>query len=175
MTNPASYSTLTPGTYCGGISVANGVTNVTFSPGIYVIYGGGIALSRPNTTATGVMFYLTGTSSNYSSINIGNTFTGTLSAPTSGTYQGILFFGDRSVVSTYGNGAAITNGVSVNMSGTLYFPTTSVSFTSGANSPNYLAIVANTITVSSGATIKSQSDTFGTYTGLSSKSVSLVQ
>jgi Flp pilus assembly protein TadG len=174
-TSPAANATLTPGTYCGGISVANSANNVTFSPGIYVINGGGVSLNRPNLTANGVMFYLTGTSSTYSSLYIGNSFTGTLSAPTSGTYQGILFFGDRSIVATFGNGAQITNGVSVNMSGTLYFPTTNVGFTSGAGNLSYMAIVANTITVSSGASIKCNGDPTGQYTGLSSPSVSLVQ
>jgi Flp pilus assembly protein TadG len=175
MYSPPVGQTLQPGTYCGGISVANSANNVTFSPGIYVINGGGLSLNRPGATANGVMFYLTGTSSTYSSIYIGNSFTGTLSAPTSGTYQGILFFGDRSIVATYGNGAQITNGVSVSMSGTLYFPTTNVGFTSGASNPNYMAIVANTMTFTSGASIKCNSDPTGQYTGLSNLSVVLVQ
>ena len=175
MTSPPANATLTPGTYCGGISVANSANNVTFSPGIYVINGGGLSLNRPGLTANGVMFYLTGTSSTYASLYIGNSFTGTLSAPTSGTYQGILFFGDRSIVSNFGNGAQITNGVSVNMSGTLYFPTTNVGFTSGASNPNYMAIVANTMTFTSGASIHCNSDPTGQYTGLSNQSVALVQ
>jgi Flp pilus assembly protein TadG len=172
-TTPASNTTLTPGTYCGGIYVGNGVNNITFSPGIYVMNGGGISLNQATVTANGVMFYLTGTSSTYSSVYMGNNLNATLSAPTSGTYQGILFFADRSIVSTYSNGAAITNGISVNMSGTLYFPTTSVSFSSGASSSSYMAIVADTISFSSGAKIKS--DPTGLYTGLSRQSVALVQ
>jgi len=61
------------------------------------------------------------------------------------------------------------------MSGTLYFPTTNVGFTSGASNPNYMAIVANTMNFTSGASINCKSDPTGQYTGLSSQSVALVQ
>ena len=104
-TNPATDAVLTPGTYCGGIYVGNGATNVTFSSGIYVINGGGLSFNGSGKTVTGngVMFYLTGTNSTYDSVAIQNGVSVTFSAPTSGTYQGVLFFQDRSITSSADN------------------------------------------------------------------------
>lgn len=172
-TSPASNTTLTAGTYCGGIYVGNGVTNITFSSGIYVIDGGGISLNQGTVTASGVMFYLTGTNTTYESAAIGNSLTATLSAPTSGAYMGILFFQDRSISYSASNGASFTGGSALNMSGTLYFPTTSVSFSNGATNSSYMAIIASLVSFTGGAKIKN--DPTGTYTGLSSKSVAVVQ
>lgn len=42
-------------------------------------------------------FYLTGANASYGSVNIANGVTVTLSAPTSGTYDGLLFFQNRSI------------------------------------------------------------------------------
>ena len=172
-TTPASNATLTQGTYCGGIYVGNGNTNITFSPGIYVINGGGISLNSTTVTANGVMFYLTGTNATYQPAAIGNGVTVDMSAATSGTYQGILFFQDRSITYTASNGSSFTEGATLNMSGTLYFPTTSVSFSGTASSSGYLAIIASTVSFTGGAKVKN--DPTGSYTGLSSKSVAVVQ
>jgi len=172
-TTPASNAVLTAGTYCGGIYIGNGVTNITFTSGIYIIKGGGISLNQATVTANGVMFYLTGTNATYESVAVGNSLNATLSAPTSGTYQGILFFQDRSITYSDSNGAVFTGGVAINMSGTLYFPTTSVSFSSGASNAGYIAIVASTISFTGGAKVKN--DPTGAYTGLSTQSVALVQ
>jgi Flp pilus assembly protein TadG len=173
LTTPASNTTLTPGTYCGGIYIGNNVNNITFSSGIYIMNGGGISLNQATVTANGVMFYLTGTNATYESVAVGNNLNATMSAPTSGTYEGILFFQDRSIAYSTSNGAVFTNGVSMNMSGTLYFPTTGVSFSSGASNSNYIAIVAGTISFTGGAKVKN--DPTGTYTGLSRQFVALVQ
>jgi hypothetical protein len=44
-TSPATNAVLSPGTYCGGIYVGNGATNVTFNSGIYIIDGGGLSFN----------------------------------------------------------------------------------------------------------------------------------
>jgi Flp pilus assembly protein TadG len=174
-TNPATNAVLTPGTYCGGIYVGNGATNVTFSPGIYIIDGGGVSLNGSGSTVlgSGVMFYLTGTNSTYDSVAIQNGVSVIFSAPASGTYQGVLFFQDRSITSTEGNGAAVTGGASMAITGTFYFPTTNITFSNGTSSASYIAIIAQQVWFTSGA--KLRNDPTGTYTGLSSKSVVLAQ
>ena len=113
---------LSPGVYCGGIHVGN--ATFTFSAGTYILVGGGLSTQSSNSHIVGnggVMFYntfgATTNSSNYSysPIQIGATSTVNLVAPTSGTYQGILFFEDRNsppANDDYGGGAtAVYQGI----------------------------------------------------------------
>jgi hypothetical protein len=168
---PPSNTTLTPGTYCGGITVDNGATNITFSAGQYIIDGGYFTLASGNSTGSGVMFYLTGTNSSYGGVSMSNGATATLSAPTSGTYQGILFFQNRSITSSIVS--PFLGGATMNLTGTLYFPTTGLSFSDGASTSGYAAIVASSVLFT--ATTSLKFDTTGAKTGMNSTSASLVQ
>lgn len=173
-TSPATNAVLSPGTYCGGIYVGNGATNVTFNKGIYVIDGGGLSFNGSGDTVlgSGVMFYLTGTNSTYDSVAIQNGVSVTFSAPTSGTYLGVLFFQDRSITSS--QNAVFTGGATMNLTGSLYFPTTDVSYSNGTSTTAYnTAIVANELSFTSSAYFKY--DPTGLKTGLFSNSVALVQ
>ena len=171
--SPPSNTTLAPGTYCGGITVSNGVTGVTFGAGNYIINGGGLSFGGGITTSgSGVMFYLTGTNANYASVTIANGTTVTLSAPTSGTYQGILFYQNRSITSA--SNADFAGGAVMNLTGTLYFPTTDVSYSNGTSgSGSTTAIIANQVSFSGGARINY--DSTGSKTGLYQKSAAVIQ
>jgi Flp pilus assembly protein TadG len=172
MYSPPSNTTLAPGTYCGGITVSNGVTGVTFGAGNYIINGGGLTFGGGITTSgTGVMFYLTGTNATYASVDIANGVTVTFSAPTSGIYQGILFFQNRSITS--GNNATFAGGASMQLNGTLYFPTTDVSFSNGSGNTAYTAIVASQVSFTGGSNMKY--DSTGQKTGLFVDGVALIQ
>ena len=173
ITHPTQYSppdgtVLNPGTYCGGISVS-GIANVTFSAGQYIINGGGLSFGN-SAVATGsnVIFYLTGTNANYASVNASGASNVTFSAPTSGTYQGILFYQDRSLTSAspapFGNSAAVT------LTGSLYFPTTKVSFSGAAETSSYMAIIADEVSFAGSANITY--DSTGQNTGLYSQKAS---
>jgi Flp pilus assembly protein TadG len=163
--------TLNPGTYCGGITVANGAT-ATYNPGMYIINGGGLNLAGGTTnTGTGVTFYLTGTNSTYSSVSISNGVSATFSAPTTGTYTGILFYQDRTIVTS--SNATFSGGSSMTLTGSLYFPTTSVSFSNGSGSAGYTAIVASKVSFTGGTSIKY--DSTGKKTGLFQSGVTLLQ
>ena len=173
-TNPATNAVLTQGTYCGGIYVGNGATNVTFSPGIYVINGGGLSFNGSGKTVTGsgVMFYLTGTNATYASVAVQNGVSITFSAPTSGAYLGVLFFQDRSITSS--QNAVFTGGATMKLTGSLYFPTTNISFSNGSSVTAYnTAIVAKQLSFTSSAYFKD--DSTGLKTGLSEIAVALVQ
>jgi Putative Flp pilus-assembly TadE/G-like len=88
-------ATLLPGTYCGGLTV-NTSAKVTFSPGMYVI-AGNLNINGPTLIGAGITFFMTqGGGSGFGTASITNVNT-TLSAPTSGAWQGILFFSDRSM------------------------------------------------------------------------------
>jgi hypothetical protein len=170
--NPGYGSwTLNPGVYCGGITISNGSTAV-FNPGTYIINGGGIQFIGGSTiTGSGVMFYLTGTNSNYGSVNMSNGVSVTLSAETSGSYLGVLFYQDRSITSA--NNSTFIGGSTEALTGTLYFPTTGVTFSNGSSGGGNTAVVADTVNFSGGANIKY--DPTGLKTGLTMQSVGLVE
>lgn len=143
--------TLPPGVYCNGINISGG-SHVTFSPaGNYILKGGGLNISGGSTaTGTGLTFYNTsGGGYSYGAVNISGGAGITLSAPTTGLLAGILFFQDRSAVS--GAASAFSGGASLILNGTLYFPTTAISYSGGTNSAGtYSIIVAKTVTFSGG-------------------------
>lgn len=84
--------TLSPGTYCGGLTIQN--TTVTFLPGLYIITGG-FSLTQGTIRGTGVTLYFTkGGGSSFGNVVCGNTpFTQSafayLSAPTDNSAGGI--------------------------------------------------------------------------------------
>jgi len=146
--------TLSPGVYCGGISVSGG-SHVTFSAGTYVLKGGGLSLSGGSVdSGVGVTFYNTAAAGYpYGAINFSGGTAINLTAPTTGAYAGILFYQDPSV------GAAapstFSGGTSDNLTGALYFPTTALSYSGGSTGTAYTIIVADSITFSGGTVLNS--------------------
>ncbi|HEV2447011.1 MAG TPA: hypothetical protein VGS58_13865, partial [Candidatus Sulfopaludibacter sp.] len=143
--------TISPGVYCGGISIGNSAT-VTVNPGTYVLLGGGLNFGGgASISGDGVTFYNTyDATHSYGAIQMGNGASVTLSAPTGGTLSGMLFFQDRSVVG--GAASAFNGGASLNLTGALYFPTTGMSYSNGVKAP-YTILVAKTISFSGGVKI----------------------
>jgi hypothetical protein len=100
--NVSTALTLSPGNYCKGLNITN-CSNVTLSPGLYVITGGGTWYNS-TITGTGVTLYFTsGGGGTDSKFNISGNSVVTLSAPTtssgggtsSSSIAGILIFTDR--------------------------------------------------------------------------------
>lgn len=121
-TNPcqnSNLSTLNPGTYCKGLSLSG---EVTLSPGVYVIEGGDLrANANANISGDGVIIYLAGSSR----VSMNGTASVKLSAPTSGTYSGVLFYGDRANL----GGSNTLNGTADSLlTGALYFPKQEVDY-----------------------------------------------
>jgi len=171
---------LMPGNYCGGIQIGSDA-NVTFNPGSYVV-GGGISIGGAavvtfgagmyvmqgggfvvgggaSVTGSGVTFFLTGTSGNalfkYGPVSLSGGAVVTLTAPTSGTYVGMLFDQDPSAYgATSATASSFTAGSASYFQGSLYFPTTSVTYSGGA-SAQYTILVAADISISGGATLNS--------------------
>jgi hypothetical protein len=95
-TSVTSAATLQPGTYCGGLTI-NTTANVTLAPGVYVV-AGNLTINGPTITGAGVTFFMTaGGGSSYGVCSITTYGNVSLSAPTTGSWQGILFFSDRSM------------------------------------------------------------------------------
>jgi hypothetical protein len=137
-------ATLTPGVYCGGILILGG--KATFSPGLYIVNGGGLSILGGSASGQGVTFYITSNGHAYGPVSIGAVQVN-LSAPTSGPLAGVLFFQDRSVKTNLSN-SLMENG-SAELNGLLYFPTTKVLYSGGsASSPGPTIIVADTVSLS---------------------------
>lgn len=145
---------LDPGTYCGGMTMnAGGV--ITMHPGVDYIDGGGVTINGgANVQGSGIIVYNSfDNKHNYAGISIAGSASVTLSAPTSGPLEGILFFQDRSVPAG-GPGSSIGGGAAQTYEGTLYFPTTSLTYTGGCStSAKYTIIVTDTLTVSGNITL----------------------
>jgi len=142
-----------PGVYCNGISISNGAT-VTFSAGTYILKGGGFSISGGSTiSGTNVTFYNTaGGGYTYQPISLSNGITVRLSAPTTGSLAGILFFQDRSITSGAAN--VFTGGTSAVLNGALYFPSTALTYSGGVSAAgNYTILVAKSLNFSGGVNV----------------------
>jgi hypothetical protein len=135
-------ATLNPGYYQGGIEISGSSSVVTFNPGLYVL-NSGLKITGGVVTGNGVTFY-----------NIGNQYVDIdgatqveFKAPTSGDYQGMLFWGDAA--SPNGSPGHKLRGTSTtSFTGAIYFPTQHVDW-AGTNDTigEWTMLVANTIDV----------------------------
>jgi hypothetical protein len=138
----AAATTLHPGTYCGGIQIANGNSGpVTFSPGLYILDAIGLQIQAGNTgnvSGNGVTFYITGGGSAQIAGTGNITLTAPTTAPAAGIPPGVLFFQDR------GDPAAASISGNINFTGALYFPGAGFTLGGTVNS-GYAVIVADVI------------------------------
>ncbi|MGH7779773.1 MAG: pilus assembly protein TadG-related protein [Candidatus Binataceae bacterium] len=169
----ANTITLRPGVYVGGISIT-GAANVTFQPGTYIIAGGGFTVNNSAATisGSGVTFYNTTGPAGFAPFAISGASSSSLSAPTSGTYKGILFFTDRSIpvgTAGYTNSGAST----ITTDGVWYFPTTTVEFNGASSGSGYTSIIAYKINMNGAmnTTIGSNYSTLGGTSPLSSSTL----
>lgn len=130
------------GTYCGGISFSG---SATFSPGLYIMDGGGFNITGSGTvTGTGVTILLTSDAGHsYKGLSINGSGTITLSAPTSGQYEAMLFVGDRSTASPLGS--TLTGTTTAQFNGFIYLPKEALTYTGGSSATNYTSIVCDTL------------------------------
>ncbi|MGX5844405.1 pilus assembly protein TadG-related protein [Mesorhizobium sp. ArgA1] len=161
-----SSQTLQPGTYCSGMDLKG---NVTLQPGVYVVQGGMKVNANAVIAGSGVTIFMAG--SNTVSMN-GNAKV-TLSAPTSGTYSGVLFYGDRT-----GTAAQSTfNGTADSLfTGAIYFPKQQVNYLGNfSGNGGCTQVVANTIQWSGSTTIKQDCTSLGMKDIPATQSVRLVE
>lgn len=150
----STNATLSPGIYDGGITIT-GNANVTFAPGTYFLVGGGlVATGNVTLSGSGVTFYNTFNAKYaYSPINLTGNINLNLSAPTSGTLAGMLFFEDRNAPT--GKTESITGNSSSNLTGALYFPNSAFSYTGNSGSSSQeVTIVANTVALTGNSTFQ---------------------
>jgi Flp pilus assembly protein TadG len=118
--NKVSGATLSPGTYCGGLTIEK---SATLNPGVYVVKNGDLNIkgSTTSVTATGVTFVLTGNNAGLT-FDGGSNPTGVLNfspATNAGAFSGFVFFLDQNA-SYNPLGSSIIKGYNVNLNGTIY-------------------------------------------------------
>ncbi|WP_280164078.1 Tad domain-containing protein [Rhizobium sp. RU36D] len=138
--------TLKPGLHCE--TGFNGSPTITFEPGLHIIKGRMIINSNATVKAEGVTFYFADVNSEIR-INGGVKFTGT--APTSGTYKGILMFENTSNAANAANKQQyIFNGsLGEVLQGIIYLPNRDVTYNSTTNQVSEISLVVNTIIMNS--------------------------
>lgn len=162
-----NQSSLSPGNYCNGLSISG---TTTMASGVYVISGGTLKINaNANLSGSGVTIYLTGGAT----VSMNGNATVNLSAPTSGTYSGILMYGDR----TQANNLNTINGnASSSMTGAMYFPSQEVDMLgnfSGAN--GCMQIVADTILYSGNSHFSTNCSAYGMSGAATPGAVALVE
>lgn len=138
-------ATISPGYYCKGLSV-NWSAATTFDPGLYYVDGGNFSIGgQANVTGASVTFFI----AKGNTVAISGGATVNFSAPTGGTYTGMVFFGDRAATNGNNN---ISGGSGAVITGAIYFPTENVTY-SGASSSgsDCTQLIASTVTVSGNA------------------------
>ena len=158
--------TLSPGTYCSGMTLKG---NVTLSPGVYVVQGDLKINANAAIIGSGVTIFMSGSST----VSMNGTASVKLSAPTSGAYSGVLFYGDRT-----GNSASSTfNGTADSLlTGAIYFPRQQVNYLGNfSGNSGCTQVVANTIQWSGSTTINQDCTSLGMRDIPAAQSVALVE
>jgi hypothetical protein len=116
-----------PGTYLGGLAFT-GVANVTLTPGVYVMKGGGLSVSGlASVTGSGVVI-INEPGGPRDTITVSQLGVVNLSAPASGPYQGVAVFQDPASA----NPVSFSDEATVTISGVVYAPAAPVSITGNA-------------------------------------------
>lgn len=156
--------------FCDGLD-AKGVVN--FEPGLYIVENGkftssgtdaaqinSIAPTTVPTTTTynndlpGVTFYFT----NGGAVDIGANTTLNLTAPKSGPYSGILFFGSR----TDSTAHSIQGSATSVIQGAIYMPASEVTFTGNSSaSSGCTQVIATTVVLTGNSSLTSECEASG--------------
>lgn len=151
---------LTPGRYCGGISINGGTT--TFSPGVYIIDGGTFKTNgNASLVGQGVTFVLTGKGNSIADVDINGGAGVSLHAPTSGSdLAGILFFQDPAAKDQVKPKDSLINGnADLDLRGALYFPGTGLKMSGGmSGNMSCLQIVAQTVEITGNSAVTDSCD-----------------
>ena len=158
-------TTLYPGTYCGGI-ITSGTETITLSssggsgsiPGLYIIKSGITESGTPTFNGSGVTLYFSSGGITGSGSGVFN-----LSAPTSGTYQGVAIFEDRSDTS----GITLSGSTGSQVNGLVYMPKGNLTYSGYSGTSGVVStLVVNAITFSGTSYIQQAATTsYGGGTG----------
>ena len=160
--------------FCSGLDAKG---TVTFSPGLYIIETGSLTVnggdlnstSIVQLTGSGVTFYFR--SGGY--FNLGSKARLNLSAPTSGPFSGILFFGSRT---TAGATQTISGKSGSTLQGAIYMPASNITFTGSSSTTNGCTqVIGSTVTFSGNSSLGSSCANAGTSMIATNETVEIVE
>lgn len=160
--------------YCNGLDIKG---DVTFEPGLYIIEGGSITFNGgdPNAVSTirvrgsGVTFYMTSTSR----LKLNGNVQLDLSAPTSGPFAGILFFGARDATSVNHVISGTSDSV---IQGAVYTPASHIEYKgNSATTGGCTQVIGRTVTMTGNSTLGSSCENAGTQTILANEGIKIVE
>lgn len=161
-----SGAVLQPGNYVNGMNLSG---TKTLEPGVYVVSGGNFKINaNANISGAGVTIYFT----SGTSVSINGNATVNLSAPTSGIYSGILFFGDREAVDDVTlNGTADSK-----LTGAIYFKNQHINYLGNfSGNGGCTQVVGRTVEWSGNTTINQDCVAYGMKPVAASQLVKLVE
>jgi Flp pilus assembly protein TadG len=145
-TSCCNDGTYGPGIYKGGMQLT-GHTNVTLTAGTYYLQGDLDVSGGSTLTGTGVTLVFTSSNaSTYAKATINGGANVSLTAPSSGSYSGIVMFGDRAM--NLGQVFTFNGGSTQNFVGAVYIPRGAVKYAGGstnADENKCTQLVADTI------------------------------
>ncbi|WFU13881.1 TadE/TadG family type IV pilus assembly protein [Bradyrhizobium sp. CB3481] len=156
-------NSISPGCYSGDITVNAGAT-LNLEPGIYYLDGSNLSVAGNATiTGSGVTLVFTGSGSSWGTATIGSNAIIDLTAPTSGTMQGVVFYGDRKMPA--GTAFNLTGGGTQNFGGAIYLPKANLSFSGGnGTTTSCTKVIADTITFTGSSNLQVNCSALGVAT-----------
>ncbi|WP_262269901.1 pilus assembly protein TadG-related protein [Microvirga yunnanensis] len=154
--------------FCSGLSVTGG--KVTFKPGLYIIESGSLSVNAGTVlTGAGVTFYF----AKGAELKLNGGATVNLSAPTTGPYSGLLFFGSRgsSGITHQVNGASGST-----FDGAIYFPASGVEYSGRSGSTGGCTqIIGSTVTFTGNSDVRSDCIAKGARAIVTDRSIKIVE
>lgn len=140
--------------FCSNVQLSGNNRTWNFAPGTYVFWNSSLQVSGGSLTCTactggaGVTLIFTGSAaSQVGTVTINTGGIVSLTAPSSGTYAGVLIYRDDLGTNTGNPQVQITGGPSLTLSGALYAPTSYADF-NGNSATNCLMLVAAQVRIS---------------------------
>jgi len=145
----------TPYVICGDLSLG-AQSSMTLNPGVYVVTGSLSMGGQTSISGTGVTIYLPN-----GGVDMAGGASVDLHAPTSGDWQGILFYEARLNTTA----SSLVGGTSQNLDGALYFPSAALTYTGGsALVASHTTIVSDTLSLVGNSNIATAAST--AFTGV---------
>lgn len=155
--------TIDPGVYCYGFTLGSHA-KLTLRPGLYIVKNGIDLGGQSDIEGSGVTIYIES-----GGVSMAGGTTASLTAPSSGYYQGILFFQKRGNATQ----ATLVGTAAQQMNGALYFPSAHLRYTGGSQTAaTATTIIANTLELNGHSSIRAAATT--RFTG-NQGGVSLIQ
>ncbi len=152
---------LDPGCYSGSITVNAGAT-LHLNKGTYYLDGANLSVAGNATiTGTDVTLVFTGSGGSWGTASIGSNAIIDLTAPSSGSMQGIVIYGDRKM--PVGTAFNLTGGGTQNFGGAIYLPRANLSFGGGnGTTTSCTKVVADTISFTGSSKLQVNCAALGT-------------